>query len=118
MQKEPLNLDMYTTRYEFSKIATSEKKNYGISLISAEYSPELGKKNESEVVGAPRGRRARDGAEEISATSGEAEEVPTKPRAVMEKPPEFMKSNEKLCGIGRGISSHRRGLWARGKRAT
>ena len=78
----------------------------------------MGKKIESEVVGAPRGRRARDSAEEISATSGEAEEVPTEPRASMEKPPEFMNSDEKLCGIGRGISSHRRGLCARGKRET
>ena len=78
----------------------------------------MGKKIGSEVVGAPRGRRERNGAKEISATSGEAEEVPTEPRAAMEKPPEFMNSDEKLCGIGRGISSHRRGLWAREKRAT
>ena len=54
----------------------------------------MGKKIESEVVGAPRGRRARKGAEEISANSREAEEVPTPPRAAMEKPPEFMNSDE------------------------
>ena len=78
----------------------------------------MGKKIGSEVVGAPRGRRERNGAKEISATSGEAEEVPTEPLAAMEKPPEFMNSDEKLCGIGRGISSHRRGLWVRGKRVT
>ena len=54
----------------------------------------MGKKIESEVVWAPRGRRARDGAEEISANSGEAEEVPTPPRAATEKSPEFMNSDE------------------------
>ena len=45
-------------------------------------------------MGAPIGRRERNCAKEISATSGEAKEVPTEPRAAMEKPPEFMNSDE------------------------